>query len=86
VKHCFEGIEDTLSEDSIIRIIHLHHIEGYVLSTSTAKALPKDTGNDMEPTGSILLPPKPYRGLDASFSCFLSKPIYSKLERNRIST
>jgi hypothetical protein len=55
-------------------------------SVRVLRRLLKDTGNDMEPTGSILLLPKSYRGMDASFCCFLSKPIYSKVERNTIST
>jgi hypothetical protein len=50
------------------------------------KRLLKDTGSNIEPTGSILLPPKPYRGFDASFNCFLLKPICLKVERNNIST
>jgi SNF family Na+-dependent transporter len=53
-------------------------------SVRALRKLPKDTSNYMEPTGSILLLPNSYRGLDASFSCFLSKPICSKVERNRI--
>jgi hypothetical protein len=55
-------------------------------SVRVLRRLLKDTCNDMDPIGSILLPPKPYRCLDASFSCFLSKPICSKVKRNRIST
>jgi hypothetical protein len=39
-----------------------------------------------KPIGSILLPSKPYNGFDASFNCFLSRPICSKAERNRISS
>jgi hypothetical protein len=38
VKLCFIGVEETPSEDDIVRIIHVHHIEGYVLSTSIVKA------------------------------------------------
>jgi hypothetical protein len=38
VKRCFEGVEETSSEDGVVRIIHVHHIEGYVLGTSVAKA------------------------------------------------
>jgi hypothetical protein len=38
MKRCFEGIEETPFEDGIVKIIHFHHIEGYVLSTSVAKA------------------------------------------------
>jgi hypothetical protein len=81
VKHCFKDIKETPSEDGIVRIIYFHQIKGYVLSTSVAK----DTGNDTKPIGSILLLPEPYRGLDASFSCFLSKLICSKVKRNMIS-
>jgi hypothetical protein len=47
--------------------------------------VPKDTGRDMEPTSSILFLPKPYSTFDASFNCFLLKPICSKVERNNIS-
>jgi hypothetical protein len=45
----------------------------------------KDTWSVMAPTGSILFPPKPYRGFDGSLSCFQSKPILSKVARKRIS-
>jgi hypothetical protein len=56
---------------------------GYCMSTTSKVTylvlafcrLPKDTGSDMEPMGSILLPPKPYSGFIASFNCFLSNPI-----------
>jgi hypothetical protein len=34
--------------------------------------LPKDTDRDIDPTGSILFPPKSYEGLVASLSCLLS--------------
>jgi hypothetical protein len=44
----------------------------------------KDTGSDMEPTGSIFFLPKPYSGFDASFNYFLPKPICLKVERNSI--
>jgi hypothetical protein len=41
-------------------LAHMHHPGG-------------PTGNDMEPIGSVFLPPKPYTGLRASFSCFILK-------------
>jgi hypothetical protein len=47
--------------------------------------VPKDTCSDMEPTGSIFFQPKPYNDFNASFNCFLLKPICSKVERNNIS-
>jgi hypothetical protein len=40
-------------------------------SVQALDKLPKDTGNDMVPIGSIFLPPKPYRGFDASFNYYL---------------
>jgi hypothetical protein len=46
--------------------------------------VPKDTCSDMEPTGSIFFPPKPYNDFDASFHYFLMKPISSEVERNSI--
>jgi hypothetical protein len=47
--------------------------------------VPEDTGNNIEPTGSIFFPPKPYNGFDASFNYLLLKPICSKVDRNNIS-
>jgi hypothetical protein len=38
MEYCVEGIEETPSEDGIVRVIHFHHIEGCVLSTSVVKA------------------------------------------------
>jgi hypothetical protein len=39
MKRCFECIEETPSEDSIIRITHVHYIEDYVLGVSVAGAV-----------------------------------------------
>jgi hypothetical protein len=47
--------------------------------------VPKDTGNDIEPTGSIFFLPKLYNGFDASFNYLMLKPISSKVDRNNIS-
>jgi hypothetical protein len=44
----------------------------------------KDTGNNIEPTGSILFLTKPYNNFDASFNYLLLKPIGSKVDRNNI--
>jgi hypothetical protein len=55
-------------------------------SVQALDMVPKDTSSDMEPTGSIFFPPKPYSGFDASFNYFLLKPICSKVERNSISS
>jgi hypothetical protein len=35
---CFKGVEKTPSEDGIVRITHIHHIEGYILNVSIGKA------------------------------------------------
>jgi hypothetical protein len=35
---CFEGVKKTTSKDGVVRLIHVHHIESYVLSASVKKA------------------------------------------------
>jgi hypothetical protein len=57
-------------------------VKGYFESVEEVS---KDTGNDMEPIGLILLLPKPYKGFYASFNCSLSKHICLMVERNSIS-
>jgi hypothetical protein len=47
--------------------------------------MPKDTGSDMELSGSVFFPMKPYNDFDTSFNYFLLKPICSKVEKNNIS-
>jgi hypothetical protein len=32
MKHCFEGVKKTPSEDGVVGIGHVYHIESYVLS------------------------------------------------------
>jgi hypothetical protein len=39
-------------------------------SVRALDGVPKDTRSDIESTGSIFFPPKPYNGFDASFNCF----------------
>jgi hypothetical protein len=39
VECCFKSVEETPSEDGIVRIIHVHHIKSYVLSASITKAI-----------------------------------------------
>jgi hypothetical protein len=55
-----------------------------IYSVRALERLSKDTGNDIELIGSIFLPPKSYRGFDASLNYFLLRPICSKVERNTI--
>jgi hypothetical protein len=57
-----------------------------IYSVRALDRVPKDTGNDMEPNGSIFFPPKPYYDFDASFNCLLLKPICSKFDMNSVST
>jgi hypothetical protein len=78
-----KGVKETSSKDGIVGILHVYHIKSYVLVRALDK-VQKDTGSDMEPTGSIFFLPKPYNSFDASFNYFLLKPISSKVERNNI--
>jgi hypothetical protein len=70
----FECVEQTSAKYSVVGIMHVNHIEDYKFCFSFWRPS-KDIDRDIEPTGSILLPPKPYIGFVASFSCFLSSPI-----------
>jgi hypothetical protein len=54
-------------------------------SVQALDRVPKDKGSDIEPTGLIFFPLKPYIGFIASFNYFLLKHICSKVERNNIS-
>jgi hypothetical protein len=83
MKCCFEGFEETPSEDGIILITHFHYIKS-MYSVRVLEGLPKDTGREMEPIGSFFLPPKPYRDFGDSFSWLLLRPFCSKVERNNI--
>jgi hypothetical protein len=55
VQYYFECVEQASTEYSIIWIMHVRHTEGYKFSSYVLRLL-KDTGKDMEPTGSILSP------------------------------
>jgi hypothetical protein len=74
VESCFKNIKETSTENGIVGVVHIHYVESYIFRAGIGR-LPKDTGRDMEPTGLILLLPKPYNGFDTSFNCFLLKPI-----------
>jgi hypothetical protein len=59
VESCSKCVEEASAKDGIVRVVHVHHIKGYVFCSGIVKAT-KRYDRDMEPTGSILLPPKPY--------------------------
>jgi hypothetical protein len=63
--------------------MHIYDIEGDVFG-SWAFGVPKHTDRVITPTGSILLPPNPYRGFADSFNYFLSNPILLKADKNKI--
>jgi hypothetical protein len=38
VKGCFESVEEASTKNGVVRVIHIHHIESYILDASVAKA------------------------------------------------
>jgi hypothetical protein len=38
VEGCFECVEEASIEDGVVRIVHVHYIESYVLGSRIAKA------------------------------------------------
>jgi ethanolamine utilization protein EutQ (cupin superfamily) len=53
----FECIQEDPSEDSIIWVCHVDHIEGDVFGAGVL-GVSKDTRSVMAPTGSIIFSPK----------------------------
>jgi hypothetical protein len=81
----FAGVEQAFAKDYIVWIMHVDYVEGDEFCPCIFLGLPKEINKAMDPTSSILFPPKPCRGFVAFLSCLLSYHVWSKADKNRIS-
>jgi hypothetical protein len=57
MQHNFKGVKETPSEDGIVGI-HMSTMSKDIYSVWAFDSMPKDTGRDMDPIGSIFFPLK----------------------------